>query len=152
MARSIFGGTAADYVVKSVTIADVQLRNPDSTLSAVQDVPVLQLVASAVVWLYDAASGGNRVTDLQAMDSSAIDQVTTDAGGMIPQFRGPDEIRSLWADASGGAGPRVRLVAADVGDTLTAVKSDSGTALTQAADAITRVTTLETVGGPAAYL
>lgn len=88
MARSTFGGTAADFVVQ--VGASRVLRAFPATLT-----------------LWTARTGGTRVTDL-LLDGVAVDSIPTDASGGVPPFQGPDNTVQLWADAGGGA--RVRLL------------------------------------------
>ncbi|WP_289008960.1 hypothetical protein [uncultured Thermomonospora sp.] len=97
MARYLFGGGIADYVV-----AD--------------DNGVLLLSAGTEVTFWNAATGGTRYTDLRDLSDTPINSVTSDEHGAIPQLRGPDGVRSMWADASGGSGPRRLMIAADLPD------------------------------------
>ncbi|WP_151898269.1 hypothetical protein [Streptomyces sp. C8S0] len=41
----------------------------------------------------------------------------------MPEFYGPDGVRSMYLDANGGSGPRRRTVATDVGEDLTAAET-----------------------------
>lgn len=69
-------------------------------------------VASITVW--DAASGGAQVTDLQTLVGGAITTVSASANGVI-SFLGPDtspETVELYLDA--GAGERQLVTASDV--------------------------------------
>lgn len=96
----LFGGGIADYVI------------------AAGSGGALLLAADAPVWFYNAQTGGTRyetgLTDING--TTPITEVTSDASGAIPQFRGPTGVRSMWADASGGAGPRRLMVAVDLSD------------------------------------
>ncbi|MEW2635929.1 SGNH/GDSL hydrolase family protein [Streptomyces sp. NPDC048389] len=121
MARHRFGGIA-DYVI-SLGADDAATLEPSTTVTA-----------------WNAASDGTQYTDLVETDGATpITTLTTDANGALPEFFGPDGVRSMYLDANGGAGPRRRTVATDLGDDLTTVENDlsalTGTALTT--DAIT---------------
>lgn len=107
MARHIFGGDIASYVVA--------VGNPETVGSISGDHALL--VPSQVVTFWNAATGGSQITDLQDMLGTAITAVTTDTNGAIPQLQGPvttPDTWSLWADANGGAGPRRLMVASDL--------------------------------------
>lgn len=114
----LFGGGVADFVVVT----------EESTGE-------LTLGAGADVWFYNAMVGGTRYeTGLTDLAGTTITQVTSDSDGAIPQLRGPANISYMWADASGGAGPRRMMTAHDLGDILTDMRStvaDLQEALTQ---------------------
>ncbi|MGQ5602944.1 glycosyl hydrolase family 28-related protein [Streptomyces sp. EKS3.2] len=96
MARYLFGGTAAD-VAEDVAGA----RVPGAT---------------GTVW--DGASeGAAQVTDLTDLAGAPLTMLVADEDGMIPGFYGPDGAVRLWMDFGG---PRVALVANDVGERLAA--------------------------------
>lgn len=108
MARHRFGGGIADYVI--------QFGGEGQLL----------LGANATVTFYNLQTGGVQLTSLTDTTGTAITSVTSDANGAIPQLNGPDGVREMWADASGGAGPR-RLMHAHVGDELGQIReTDSG--------------------------
>jgi hypothetical protein len=65
--------------------------------------------AAAVTTFYNAKTGGAQYTDLQDMSNSPISSVTTDSNGFLPQFQWPAGVLEMWADAHGGAGPRVLI-------------------------------------------
>jgi len=68
-------------------------------------------IPGATLQFWDALSGGSQITDLLDMLDTPITEV-----------QGPDtdpETWSMWADGSGdGSGPRRKVVATDIGDTL----------------------------------
>lgn len=88
MARSTFGGTAADYVITAASGG-------------------LMRLTAATLTFWDAPTGGNRYTDLLLAGSPVV-SIVVGADGQVPAFQGPDLVTAMWAD--GGAG-RVRLVA-----------------------------------------
>lgn len=96
MARYMFGGGIADYVVTAG--AD----------------DALLLAAGAEVTFWSAQSGGTRYTDLRDLTDAPITSVLSDEHGGIPQLRGPDGVRTMWADAAGGSGPRRLMIAVDL--------------------------------------
>lgn len=103
MARHRFGGVA-DYVI-SAGADNAATLQPNTTVTC-----------------WNQVTGGTQLTDLMDVDGVtplAGGTVITDATGHIPEFYGPDGIRSLYIDAGDGAGPRVRTVATDVGEDLT---------------------------------
>lgn len=97
--RHLFGGIA-DYVI------------------AAGDGDTLVLVPGQDVTFWSAASGGTQYTDLVDLTDVAISGgiVTTDGSGALPQFRGPDGVTLMYADAGGG---RRAVVAVDVGASVT---------------------------------
>ncbi|MFE9442487.1 glycosyl hydrolase family 28-related protein [Streptomyces sp. NPDC006602] len=96
MARLLFGGTAAD-VAEDVSGA----RVPGAT---------------GTVW--DGSSdGAAQITDLTDLSGAPLTQLVADEDGMIPGFFGPEMAERLWLDFGG---PRVALVANDVGERLAA--------------------------------
>ncbi|WP_236241172.1 SGNH/GDSL hydrolase family protein [Streptomyces sp. CC228A] len=106
MARHRFGGIA-DYVISRGT----------------DDVATLE--PGTVVTCWNASSGGTQYTDLTEVDGvTPIVTLTADTEGAVPEFMGPDGVRSLYLDANGGSGPRRRSVATDIGEDLTDVESD----------------------------
>lgn len=96
----LFGGTTADYVI----VAD-------------EETGELTLGANTAVWFYNAQTDGTRyTTGLTDLTGATITEVTSDGDGAIPQLRGPSNVGVLWADASGGAGPRRAMLPADLAD------------------------------------
>lgn len=86
MARSTFGGSAADAVWSTVPSAGYRL--------------IASLTGqSATMW--SQASGGVQYTDL-FLDGNPVTSVPVGAGGILPEFQGPDGITTVWADAGGG--------------------------------------------------
>lgn len=102
-----FGGGIADYVVV-----------------AEETTGELTLGADTPVWFYNAHTGGSRyVSGLTDLTGVTITEVTSDSNGGIPQLRGPAGVTVLWADASGGAGPRRLMVATDLGEEVSGLGS-----------------------------
>lgn len=125
MARHVFGGTTADYVI-SLGADDAATLEP-----------------GAEVTLWTAQTGGSQVTTLEDMTGVAVASVLADAFGAIPQFRGPDDDSLwLWGDASGGAGPRHLLIASDLAGVVALLGSD-------VASLVSRMTAAETSIGRA---
>ena len=109
LARHLFGGSIADFVVAPGGSVTVNGITGNETL----------LVPGTVIQFYDAPTAGNPVTDLEDLTFTAISTVTADTNGAIPQFYGPASgIRSMWADANAGAGPRRLMIATDIGSDL----------------------------------
>jgi hypothetical protein len=75
------------------------------------------LVPSEVVSFYDAATAGTQYTDLLDLSNASIITVTTDASGALPQFRGPDGVTVMYADAGGD---RRAITAIDLGADIAA--------------------------------
>lgn len=108
MARHRFGGIA-DYVI-SAGVDDVATLEPSTTVTT-----------------WNLSSGGSQYTDLVETDGVTPvtgGALTTDSVGSVPEFLGPDGIREVYFDASGGSGPRRRALATDLGSDLTTVESD----------------------------
>lgn len=105
MARHLFG-SVADYVVApgdSVTVGGV---TGSQTL----------LVPSAVVTFWTDPTAGSQYTDLLDLSDTPITSVVTDSSGAIPQFKGPDSVTVMYADAGGD---RRAVVAVDLGADIT---------------------------------
>jgi hypothetical protein len=121
LARHLFGGSIADFVVAPGGSVTVDGITGNETL----------LVPGVVIQFYDAASAGNAITDLEDLTLTAQTTVTTDINGAIPQFYGPDAVTLVWADANGGAGPRRLMLAtdstADIATNTTAITTLQGT-------------------------
>lgn len=88
MARSTFGGTAADVVIA---------RGPGG---------IARLVPATLTF-WTAETGGTQVTDL-LLDGSPATAISVPIDGQVPAFQGPDGVGELWADGGGG---RIRIVA-----------------------------------------
>ncbi|MFF3928554.1 hypothetical protein [Streptomyces hirsutus] len=82
MARYEFGAGIADYVVR-----------PSDGLWSV--------APGAVLTFWDAPDSGAQYTDLLDALGASITQVTADAQGFVPAFRGPDGVVGMWADSGG---------------------------------------------------
>lgn len=86
------------------------------------------IIPAASITFWTAQTGGTQITDLLDSIGTPITSVTADSGdGEFPPVQGPDtdpdtgaETWEMWADGSGGAGPRRRVVATDIGDVLSA--------------------------------
>lgn len=107
MARHRFGGSA-DYVVTLGT----------------DNVATLEPGVSVTCW--NAATGGTQHTDLTDVDGITPipgGTLTTDSTGALPEFFGPDGVRSLYLDANAGGGPRRRTLATDIGEDLTTAEA-----------------------------
>jgi lysophospholipase L1-like esterase len=141
MARHRFGGIA-DYVI---------------TLGA-DNAATLQPGATVTAW--NSASGGTQYTDLVDTDGTTSipgGELIADAVGAVPEFFGPDDVRSIYLDANAGAGPRRRALAVDLGEDLAAVEADvsthiaaanpHGTGIASLADAAADPATVDVKGG-----
>lgn len=95
MARHLFGGGIADYVVK---------RDGSRRLYA----GVGQVVAA-----YLAETGGSPIDDLLDVDDDPLAVLVADTSGRLPQFQGPDGVDALWLSWDGQ--PRQRITAAGGG-------------------------------------
>jgi hypothetical protein len=95
----------------------------DATSTSGQDGKLALFIPGAVISFYDSASGGTLYTDLLDNLGTPITSVTTDTNGEFPQFSGPDDIWTMWADGSGdGSGPRRLIAASDLADTVASNK------------------------------
>jgi hypothetical protein len=106
VARYTYGGSIADYVV------------------SYGDGGALLLAADQAVTFWNAATGGTQYTDLTDMFDTPITSVTSDSAGAIPQFKGPDGIRAMWADAAGGAGPRRLMFDTEIAPNVATLVND----------------------------
>ncbi len=133
MTRHSFGADIAAYVIAAGDSETVGSITGNHTL----------LVPDQSVSFYTAPSpGGSQVTDLLDALSTPVTTVTTDSNGAIPAFSGPDDgTRLLWADASGGAGPRALMVATDIGADLATVEAAIAAAQASLAGLATVATT-----------
>lgn len=103
--RFSFGGDIAAYVIAAVTSGGT----PN----------LAQLVADTSVTFWTAETGGTQHTDLLDDQGNPISSVISAAGasggralGQLPPFRGPDNVKRMWAQA--GTGPRVLIVTNDI--------------------------------------
>ena len=106
MARHLFGGGIADL---TFDLGDAATAGSGASGNLAVVIP------SVTVTFYDAATTGTQYTDLTDLSSVAISSVSSDSSGEIPEFYGPDGVYTMWADASGGAGPRRLVTATDIG-------------------------------------
>ncbi|WP_399142146.1 glycosyl hydrolase family 28-related protein [Streptomyces sp. NBUA17] len=88
MARSTFGRTLADFVVR-----------PTDGLWGVA--PGTELT------FWSAADGGDQYTDLINAMGAPATTIVTDENGAIPLFQGPDGVTAMWADAGGTRRARI---------------------------------------------
>jgi lysophospholipase L1-like esterase len=141
MARHRFGGIA-DYVITLGTDNAATLQ------------------PGTIVTAWNSASGGTQYTDLVDTDGTTSipgGELIADAVGAVPEFFGPDDVRSIYLDANAGAGPRRRALAVDVGEDLAAVEADvsthiaaanpHGTGIASLADAAADPATVDVKGG-----
>lgn len=118
MTRHAFGADLSAYVIAAGDSETVGSITGNHTL----------LVPGQVVSFYTAATAGVQITDLIDALNTAVATVTTDDNGAIPALSGPDDgTRSMWADASGGAGPRALIIATDIGADLAIAESNVAT-------------------------
>ncbi|REF00277.1 hypothetical protein [Thermomonospora umbrina] len=103
MARHLFGGIA-DFVVGAGDEVTV------GSLTGLQNL----LVPDQDVTFWTAPSGGVQYTDLLDLTDTPIPDgtLTTGSTGAYPQFRGPDGVTLMYADAGGA---RRAVVAVDLG-------------------------------------
>lgn len=81
------------------------------------------MIPSASITFWTAQSGGTQYTSLLDAIDTPITAATADTHGEFNPIQGPDadpEIWYMWADGSGGAGPRRLVVATDLADTVVA--------------------------------
>lgn len=119
MARHRFGGVA-DYVI-AVGVDNAATLQPGT-----------------VVTCWSMTTGGVQYTDLTDVDGLtpiADGLLTVDSAGALPEFFGPDGVRSVYLDGNSGSGPRRRTVATDVGEDLTTAEA---TLDTLAADSLSK--------------
>lgn len=79
------------------------------------------MIPSASITFWTAQTGGTQYTDLLDSIGTPITEAVADSDGEFPPISGPDtdpETWVMWADGSGGAGPRRLVVATDFGDLL----------------------------------
>jgi hypothetical protein len=112
MARHLFGGGIADWTF--------DLGDPATAGSGAEG-NLAVVVPAVVVTFYDAATTGTQYSDLTDVTGGAITSITSDTSGELGQCYGPDNVYAMWADASGGAGPRRLMVATDLGPDVEAM-------------------------------
>ena len=105
MARHWFLGTPADWAVA---------LGADETSADAQPGKRALVIPAGTLTFWNGKAGGTRYTDLLDDVGSAIDTATAGSDGEYPQVQGPDEVVAMWADGSGGAGPRRLVLATDV--------------------------------------
>lgn len=115
MARHWFLGTPADWAMA---------LGADETSTDSQSGKRSLVIPAATLTFYDAKSAGTQYTDLLDDIGTPITSATADSeDGSWAQIQGPDadpDVWAMWADGSGGAGPRRLVVATDFGDLLNA--------------------------------
>ncbi|REE62115.1 GDSL-like lipase/acylhydrolase family protein [Streptomyces sp. 3212.3] len=120
MARHRFGGIA-DYVI-SVGAGNVATLQPGTSVTC-----------------WNAAVGGTQYTDLTDTDGTTPivgGTLTANSSGSVPEFFGPDGVRSLYLDANGGSGPRRRTLTTDLDEDFDALQGATipATTVTTAGD------------------
>lgn len=115
--RSTFGGTEDDYVSTIVNLGGHKL---------------VAVAAGVNVTFWDSQTGGTQYGDLVDDTDSPTTSVTSDENGYLPEFTGPADTLTLWADAGG---PRARVTAHDVIGILGALESSMDSAAAAAASA-----------------
>lgn len=103
--RRRYGATAADYVLSQGAGGSVVFD------------------AGAAIQFWTDLAGGTQYDNLTDKSGNPITTVTADSHGLPPEFYGPADVWKMAADAFGGAGPRVWMLASDMGDLLTALTS-----------------------------
>lgn len=107
--RHTFGG---DLSAWSTDLGDT------ATSQSGQTGKLALFIPGAVIEFWDSVSGGTTYTDLIDHLGTATVSITTDANGEFPQFSGPDDVVTMWADGSGdGSGPRRLIITTDAADT-----------------------------------
>lgn len=81
MARESFGGATGDFLYRATGSRLLRLE-------------------AATMRLWDAETGGTRVTDL-LLDGAPVTEIPVGESGDIPTFEGPDGVVGLWAEAGG---------------------------------------------------
>lgn len=116
MARHTFLGDMASWVMDTGASAT-------STSGFAGDTTLV--IPGITVTFWSAASGGSQYTDLLNATGTPITSVISAADGSLPQISGPDAVTAMWADASGGAGPRRLAAATDLGTALSALAASA---------------------------
>lgn len=112
MARHLYGGGIADWTF--------DLGDPATAGSGASG-NLAVVVPSVTVTFYDSPTTGTQYSDLTDLSGVPISSISSDTSGELPQFYGPDGIYFMWADASGGAGPRRLMAATDLGPVVQAL-------------------------------
>lgn len=85
------------------------------------------VIPSGSVTFWSANPGGTQYLDLlDAIDTPITEAVADSEDGEFQPIQGPDtapETWYMWADGSGGAGPRRLVYATDMGDALNAINN-----------------------------
>lgn len=122
MARHSFGGSPADIALERVSSA-----------------LVIRSGATGTVW--DAATGGNQLTDLTDLAGSAITQIVSDDNGGV-QFYGPDTVTRCWVDFGFG---RYLMQANDLGADVEALRTSVNSSISTLTTAVSGVLSQTTV-------
>lgn len=146
MARHLFLGDMASWA--TAMGADETSVDSQSGIRAL-------FIPGASITFWSAQTGGTQYTDLLDAIGTPITSAVADDSGEFTQVQGPDTDPAtwyMWADGSGGAGPRRVVVATDVGDVLSALEStvndmaDQLDELSSRVDASMGVVSYDTVG------
>lgn len=117
MARHVYGGIA-DYVVAPGDEVTVGSITGNETL----------LVPDAVITFWTAATAGSQYTDLLDATDTPVTSMTSDSTGGIPQFKGPDGVTLMYADAGGDRRAVVPVdLGADIASNASAIATMQGT-------------------------
>lgn len=114
MTRHSFCGDMASWVMDTGTATTSASGLPGDFMVA---------IGSQEVTFWNAATGGSQYTDLIDANGNPVTSVTSGADGSLPQVSGPDGVNVMWADASGGAGPRRVAIATDLGAQADAIQA-----------------------------
>lgn len=112
MVRHLFLGGMADWTTG---------LGADETSTSSQAGKRALFIPGAVLTFWSASTGGTQYTDLLDSLGTAITSVTADSTGELPEIQGPDTIPDtwvMWADGNNGAGPRRKVVATDLANTV----------------------------------
>jgi hypothetical protein len=114
MARHTFLGDLASWVMDTGAAATSGSGLAgDTTL----------VIPGQQVTFWNAQTSGSQYTDLLDATGSPITSVTSATDGSLPQISGPDSVTTMWADASGGLGPRRLAMATDLGTVLASLST-----------------------------
>ena len=108
MARHRFGGDTAAWATAT---------GDDATTANNMAAKVALFVPGAEVTFWNNREGGVQYTDMVDTLGDPITYVTCDERGFWPEFDGPIDVWTMYADASGGTGPRYLVAATDAGPT-----------------------------------
>lgn len=119
MTRHLFGGDIAFWVT--------DVGSSATSLSGLSGNAVL-FIPGATITFWTAATGGTQITDLLDGLGTPTATIAADSTGAIPEFSGPDTTPDtwyMWADGSSdGSGPRRKVIATDVADSIGAFAAD----------------------------